>query len=135
MGMYKKRIKNNNGGGLKRKRNNLDKAEAEFLYANVLTECNKYKVFENLSVTEKNNLIDKICLSAIKEVHTDKDNIEALSQEILSYKLREDELKKFYAPDIYDSEINKPENFNSLLAKQYTDVIKDFVKKELTHYD
>ena len=44
---------------MNRKRTNLDRAEADYLYANVLLEFNKYNSFQTLSIPERNDLISK----------------------------------------------------------------------------
>jgi len=43
---------------MNRKRTNLDTSEAEFLYAHSLVEFNKHKKFQELSIPERNNLVD-----------------------------------------------------------------------------
>ena len=114
-------------GKMKRKRTNLDKAEAEYLYANVLLEFSKYDTFKDLSILEKNNIIDQVSLNAVKQAHSDEDDIEAVTQEILSYKLTDEELKDFYSADKYISDVEKPSDYNLMLEKRYSGIIKRLV--------
>ncbi len=114
---------------MQRKRNNLDTAEANYLYAHVLIEFNKYDKFRNLSILEKNNLIDDICLKSIDIANKDDDTKEALKLEIKSYKLSEEEKKNFYNESIYENSLPKPDNFTAVMKNKYEDVIKRNVKE------
>ena len=113
---------------MKRKRNNLDTAEANFLYAHVLIELNKYDKFRNLSILERNNIIDGICLKCIDTANNDDDTKEVLKLEIKSYKLSEEEKKNFYNESVYENSLPKPVNFIAGMKNKYEDVIKKIIK-------
>lgn len=110
-----------------RKRTNLDTTEAEYLYANVLVEFNKYDSFEGLSIPERNDLIDKVCTDVIKEACKNKEHVEAVTQEILAYKLSKEEEERFYSPEVYTSGVEKQENFEKILGNRYQEKIVEFV--------
>ena len=116
---------------MQRKRNNLDTAEANFLYAHVLIELNKYDKFRNLSILERNNIIDDICLKCIDIANKDEDTKEALKLEIKSYKLSEEEKKNFYNESVYENSLPKPVNFTAVMKNKYEDVIKRSVKENV----
>ena len=114
---------------MSRKRTNLDTAEAEYLYANVLVEFNNYDLFQGLSIPERNDLIDKVCIDVIKQSCKNEDHIEAVSQEILSYRLSKEDEIKFYSNSQFTDGLEKPENFNVLLKKKYLDLICKLVRE------
>ena len=113
---------------MSRKRTNLDTAEAEYLYANVLVEFNKYDSFQELSIPERNDLVDKICIDVITKSCKNEEHIEAVSQEILSYRLSKEDEVKFYSNTQYTSGLEKPENFDALLKKRYFAFLGKLVK-------
>ncbi len=115
---------------MKRKRTNLDTSEANYIYAHVLLELNKYDEFKNIFVTERNKLIDEICLEVIDKANTDEDDKEALKFEILAYKLPEEERKKSLQPSRYIDGLKKPENFNEKMREKYDRTIKKLVENK-----
>ena len=114
---------------MSRKRTNLDRAEADYLYATTLLEFNKYEQLQNLSIPERNSLIDKICIDAITQSCKNDKHIEAISQEILSYRLSKEDEIKFYSSSQYTTGLEKPENFNELLKKKYINLISEFISE------
>jgi len=114
---------------MKRKRNNLDTAEANYLYAQVLVGLNKYVKFKNLSIPERNNFIDDICFKCIDNVSIDDDTKEALKFEIKSYRLSENEKKKYYDNSMYENNLTKPDDFNERMKIKYKDVIDKNIKR------
>ena len=112
---------------MSRKRTNLDTAEAEYLYANTLVEFSKYKSFQKLSIPERNNLVDNICIAAIKKSCRNEEHIEAVTQEITSYSLTKDDEIEFYSNAKYTKGLEKPENFQLLLEKKYLPLICNLV--------
>jgi hypothetical protein len=113
---------------MSRKRTNLDTAEAEFLYANVLVELNKKEAFQKLSIPERNNLVDKVAINVIKKSCKDAEHIQAISEEIVAYKLSGKEEAEFYSKSNYVTGLEKPANFNELLKTRYANFIKEEVK-------
>lgn len=97
---------------MERKRNNLDTIEANFIYSRVLLETNKLKDFSNLFITERNKIIDEICLQVISSENSLEVDVEALKLEVLSYKLDDTEKEKFYSSKNYVNDLLEPENFN-----------------------
>jgi hypothetical protein len=114
---------------MKRKRNNLDTAESNFLYAQVLVELNKNEKFKNLSILERNNLIDEVCLKCIDIANKNNTDKEALKFEIKSYKLSDEEKKKFYSDEVYENNLAKPEDFNDKMKIKYAEIIKNTIKE------
>jgi len=112
---------------MSRKRTNLDTAEAEFLYANTLVEFSKYKSFQELSIPERNILVDNVCIEVIEKSCRNVEHIEAVTQEITSYSLTKDEEIKFYSNAQYTKGLEKPENFQPLLEKKYLALICSLV--------
>ncbi|GEM_PF-2183544 len=115
---------------MSRKRTNLDTSEANFVYVHVLLELNKFEEFNKLFITERNKLTDEICLSVIDKANKNEDDKEALKFELLSYKLSDEEKKKYYNPGNYIDNLPKPENFNKLLEEKYLGIIKETVKEK-----
>jgi hypothetical protein len=115
---------------LSRKRTKLDTIEANYIYAKVLLAFNKLKGFSDLPIPVRNSLIDSACEEIIERANDSEENIEALKSEIYSYRLNDDEKEKFYSPEFYDAEIEKPKNFNSLLKEKYSDLISQTVSKK-----
>ncbi len=115
---------------MSRKRTNLDTAEAEYLYANVLLEFNKYESFQTLSIPERNGLIDKVCIATLEQSCKNEEHVEAVTQEILSYRLSKEDEVKFYSDTKYTKGLEKPENFNALLKKRHLDLLCNLVKAE-----
>lgn len=116
---------------MSRKRTNLDTSEANYIYAHVLLELNKYEKFKDLFLTERNKLVDEICLEVIEMANNNKDDKEALKFEILAYKLQEKEKKEKLLPSYYINNIVKPKNFNDLMKTKYEKVIKQLVAKKM----
>ncbi len=116
---------------MKRKRTNLDTSEANYIYAHVLLELNKHDKFNKLFITERNKLIDEICLEVIENANKNEDDKEALKFEILAYKLSEEERKKSLLPSVYRSDLEKPEDFNERMNKKYDEIIKQIVRERL----
>ena len=116
---------------MNRKRTNLDSAEADFLYSNTLVEFNKYDSFKDLIIPERNNLIDEICVKSINQTCRNKEHIEAVTQEVLAYRLSKEEEMKFYDISQYTSGFEKQENFNELLKKKYINLISELVSEVL----
>ncbi len=112
---------------MSRKRTNLDTAEAEYLYANVLVEFSKYESFQDLAIPERNNLVDKVCTDVIRKSCKNEEHIEAVSQEILSYRLSKEDEIKFYSNSQFTKGLEKPENFDALLKKKYLNLIDKLV--------
>ncbi len=110
---------------MSRKKTNLDTLEAEYLYANVLVEYSKYESFQELSILERNNWVDKVCADVVRKSCKNEEHVEAITQEILSYKLSKEEI--FYGIDVYTSGLEKPESFNKLLEKRYNNKIVELV--------
>ncbi len=115
---------------MSRKRTNLDTSEANYIYAHVLLELNKYEKFKDLFVTERNKLVDEICLEVIEMANNNEDYKEALKFEILAYKLQEKGKKEKLLSSYYINNIVKPKNFNDLMKTQYEKVIKQLVAKK-----
>ncbi len=120
---------------MKRKRTNLDTAEANYLYAQVLVEFNSYEKFKNLSIPERNNLIDEVCAKVIDEANKQKQDREAIKFELNSYKLSEEEKKKFYDESFYQKDLIKPDNFNDKMKEKYFELIKNSVYKKMNVYN
>jgi len=116
---------------MSRKRTNLDTSEANYIYAHVLLELNKYGKFKDLFVTERNKLVDEICLEVIEMANNNEDDKEALKFEILAYKLQEKEKKEKLLSSYYINNIVKPKNFNDLMKTKYEKVIKQLVEKKM----
>ena len=114
---------------MSRKRTNLDTAEAEYLYANVLLEFNKFEIFKTLSIPKRNDLIDKVCIDAIKQTCKNEEHIEAVSQEIISYRLSKEDEVKFYSDAQYTSGLEKPEQYDARLKKKYLNLITLLVEE------
>ena len=114
---------------MKRKRNNLDTSEANYLYAQVILALNKNKKFNDLSIPERNNLIDKICIECINLANSDEDDKEALILEIQSYKQSDEEKRNFYDSNVYENNLEKPEDFNDKMKKKYDEIIKKTIKE------
>jgi len=112
---------------VERKRNNLDTAEANFIYSRVLIETNKLKNFSNLFITERNKIIDKICVQVISSENKSSNDVEALKFEVLSYKLNNQEKEKFYSSNNYEKDLIEPENFNDILSNKYDSAINIFI--------
>ncbi len=113
-----------------RQRTNLDTSEANFVYARVLLELNKYDKFQNLFVTDRNKIIDEICLAVIDEANEKEEDREALKFEIMSYKLPAEEKEKYFSPPLYISGLKKPEEFDKKLNKKYGSIIKKYIKEK-----
>ena len=118
---------------MERKRTNLDTAEAEFLYANSLVEFNKYENFQKLSIPERNNLVDEVCLEALRKSCKDDNHIDAVSKEILSYKLTKEEEHKYYSSDKYVKGLERPENFDEMLKVKYVNLISNIISHSTIH--
>ncbi len=116
---------------MKRKRTNLDTSEANYIYAHVLLELNKHDEFNKLFITERNKLIDEICLEVIENANKNEDDKEALKFEILAYKLSEEERKKSLLPSVYKNDLEKPEDFNEQMKEKYDKMIKHIVRERL----
>jgi len=114
---------------MSRKRTNLDRAEADYLYAATLLEFSRNNLFQDLSIPERNSLIDKVCIDAATQSCKNKDHIDAVMQEILSYRLSKEDEVKFYDVSQYTDGLEKPENFNELLKKKYLNLISEFVSE------
>jgi len=119
---------------MSRKRTNLDTAEAEYLYANVLVEFSKYESFQDLAIPERNNLVDKVCTDVIRKSCKNEEHIEAVTQEIFSYKLTVEEEKQFYSSSVYTTGLEKPEQFDLLLNNRYKSRIGKLVKEYLRKF-
>ena len=89
-----------------RKRTNLDTAEANYIYAKVLIALNKTEKFANLSLPERNKVIDDISAKIIKKAN-DEEDAEAILFELKSYKMTDEERKKHcfrkFIPPIYQN--------------------------------
>lgn len=114
-----------------RKRNNLDVAEANFLYAQVLVELSKNEGFVSLSILKRNSLIDEVCIKCINIANMNSEDKEALNFEIKSYKLSIDEKEEFYSDEVYENSLLKPENFNDKMKHKYAIIIKKITKEYL----
>ncbi len=110
-----------------RKRNNLDTAEANYVYAKLLLGLNKTEVFEKLSLPERNGIIDKLSAEIIKKTNSPED-AEAILFEVTAYKLPDEERKKTLAPDVYDANVPKPKGFNKKLKDKYDEEIKKAIE-------
>ncbi len=110
-----------------RKRNNLDTAEANYIYAKLLIGLNKTKRFEELSLPERNKTIDELSAKIIKENNPPED-AEAILFEITAYKMTDEERAKTLTPDVYDNDVPKPKGFNSILKSKYEEAIKKAIE-------
>ncbi len=113
---------------MKRKLTSLDISEANFIFAHVMLELNKNEKFNNLVVTQRNKLIDEICLEVIDKANKDEDDKEILKSEILAYKIPGTEKKK-HPLEIVNLE--KPGNFNEIMRRKYENIIRETVKKRI----
>jgi len=116
---------------MKRKRNNIDTLEANFIFSRVLIELNKYERFANIFVTERNKITDEICLKVINLLDKIEDNKEALKFELLAYKLNDSEKEKYYNSKNYENNVIKMHNLNSYLSKIYDKPIKKLVAEKM----
>jgi len=120
---------------MSRKRTNLDTAEAEYLYANVLVEFSKSELFQKLSIPERNNLVDEVAIEVVKKSCKNSDHIQAITDEILAYKLFGDDEKEFYSSLNYVTGLEKPANFNELLKVKYERLITEIVKERINRHE
>ncbi len=111
-----------------RKRNNLDTAEANYIYAKLLIGLNKTKRFEKLSLPERNKAIDDLSAEIIKSKNSPQD-AEAILFEITAYKMLDEERQKTLAPDVYDANVPKPHGFNQKLKEKYDEEIKKMIEE------
>jgi len=116
---------------MNRKRTNLDTSEANYIYAHVLLELNKYQKFNDLFVTERNKLVDEICLEVIEKANKNEDDKDALKFEVLAYKLSEKEKKEKRIPLHHINNLVKPKNFNGLMKIKYEEIIKEIVSERI----
>jgi len=119
---------------VKRKRNNLDTLEANFIYSRVLLGTNKFNEFSDIFITERNKIIDEICLQVISTENDLEDDVEALKFEVLSYKLNDIEKEKFYSSNTYEKNLMKHENLNKNLSKKYDEIIKEMISKKINSF-
>ncbi len=111
-----------------RKRNNLDTAEANFIYAKLLIGLNKSQKFQLLSLPARNKLIDELSSKVIKSKNSPED-AEAILFEITAYKMPDEERAKTLTPELYDANVPKPKGFNRLLKEKYEDEIKKVIEE------
>jgi hypothetical protein len=111
-----------------RKRNRLDTAEANYVYAKLLIGLNKTKRFETLSLPERNKTIDDLSGKIIRKTNSPED-AEAILFEITAYKMTDEERQKTLAPDVYDANFPKPKGFNQKLKEKYDEEIKRMIEE------
>ncbi len=112
-----------------RKRNSLDTSEADFIFAGILLVMNRDNNLMNLPIPLKNQLIDAAGLNAIKKVHPNEEDVEAIYFEFTSYKLSNEEREKSLQNTVY-SKIEKPKGFIERLREKYSGVIEQAVREE-----
>lgn len=113
---------------MRKKRNNLDTFEANYIYSRVILGIGKVKKFNDLYIGKKNNLIDEICLEVIKQTSKSTDDLEDLMFEITAYKLENKE--KYYTSSQYDKNVKKPNDFYDKLNIKYDLLIKRIIKEK-----
>ncbi len=113
-----------------RKRTKLDTIEANYIYAKVLLAFNKINGFSDLSIPERNSLIDSACEEIIERANSAEEDINALKLELNSYRLNDEEKREFYNPELYESTVEKPKNFNEKLKKKYSKLINEIVSQK-----
>jgi hypothetical protein len=111
-----------------RKRTNLDTAEANYIYAKVLIALNKTEKFANLSLPERNKVIDDISAKIIKKAN-DEEDAEAILFELKSYKMTDEERKKTLLPEVYTADLPKPKGFNRILKEKYEQIIAEEIER------
>ncbi len=94
---------------------------------------NKYESFQKLSIPERNNLVDEVCLEALRKSCKDDKHINAVSKEILSYKFTKEEEDKYYGSDEYVKGLERPENFDEMLKVKYLNLISNIVSHSTIH--
>jgi hypothetical protein len=112
-------------------RNTLQTSEANYVYANVLVKLNKNQNFANLSLPEKNSIIEMISKSIVSSINQDHNIVEALVFEMLSFRLSEEEQQIAYNENNY-LVIDKPQSFNKSLIDKYHETITEKVNQYIT---
>ncbi len=111
-------------------RNSLQTSEANYIYANVLVKLNKNSNFVNLSLPEKNSIIEMISKSIVSEKNQDPNIVEALLFEMLSFRLSDEEKQIAYNEKNYLVK-EKPQGFNKSLIEKYQETITKKVNQYL----